>query len=488
MSVALIPSLGFDLTVTDFFCGAGGGSEGLRRAGFRILTAANHWQTAVDTHAMNHPDTEHLCKDINNYDMRRLKRSRVLWASVICTEASQAGGNRTPPNPEQLALMQQGPIAKEAWQRTRACAYDVIRAAEIWQYDAIIVENVVEFITRWPLFNWWASAWELLGYNLQIASISAAHIGDEGNDPAAQWRDRIFIVITRKGIPLPDLAPRPQAWCPVCTEDVAAVQSWRDTPLLRRMRYQIGKYRVQYDYRCPNDRCKHTVVEPYVSPASSIIDWCDLGVPIGDRAALRLPILVKNTRDRIRAGITKHYPADRASAVPLMITVNHSGEDGDRAQKVTDAPFPTRTVKRGDGMVIPAGAFIDVARNHGTGISITSPTATLSTARHHGLVIPYRRANAKPVSDPLLTLATKDSASLVVPDSREFLEVTEEDIDRCLYRMFTPRESLRGQRFYDDYVVTGNAGEQQIQAGNAVAVNCSQWVGGRVRAALEGAA
>jgi hypothetical protein len=49
----------------------------------------------------------------------------------------------------------------------------------------------------------------LLGYNYQLVSVSSAHIGGDGNPYAPQWRDRLYIVFTRKGIPLPDVDPKP---------------------------------------------------------------------------------------------------------------------------------------------------------------------------------------------------------------------------------------------------------------------------------------
>lgn len=45
------------------------------------------------------------------------------------------------------------------------------------------------------------------------------------------------------------------------------------------------------------------------------------------------------------------------------------------------------------------------------------------------------------------------------------------------FRMVEPRESARAQRFPDNYRLTGNQGEQQLQAGNAVSSNVSQWLG-----------
>src|SRR5438270_8399612 len=79
------------ITFTDIFCGAGGSSIGLTAAGFELRLAANHWPRAIETHSANFRDAEHVCADVNNYDMRRLPSTEVLWASPICTEMSPAG-------------------------------------------------------------------------------------------------------------------------------------------------------------------------------------------------------------------------------------------------------------------------------------------------------------------------------------------------------------------------------------------------------------
>lgn len=45
------------LTLSDFFCGAGGSSTGtLDVAGVEVRAAANHWDLAVETHRQNHPE------------------------------------------------------------------------------------------------------------------------------------------------------------------------------------------------------------------------------------------------------------------------------------------------------------------------------------------------------------------------------------------------------------------------------------------------
>lgn len=474
------------LTFTDIFCGAGGSSNGLVAAGLELKLAANHWQRAIETHAANHPDAEHVCADVNNYDMRRLPTTDILWASPICTEISPAGGRKRTKG--QLSLMEYGSVSDAAWERTRATAYDVIRATEVHRYKAVLCENVVEFAVDWELFDWWRTGMEMLGYNSQVVSASSAHIGGTDNVHAPQWRDRIYIVFTRKGIPLPDLKPRPLAWCPACGTDVEAVQSWRNGR-------KIGKYKQQYDYRCPNTACRHTVVEPYIRPAADIIDWSNTGERIGDRVR---PLAAK-TMERIRAGLAM-FPETRT-----VLTVNHSGHDG-RPFPADEAPLPTRSTKIGEGLLVPSGGtwntaptstgepmrtrmanpkgfealvsspFIVEFRRNATAASVDRPLAAVTAGgNHHGLVIPYRNAAPKRTSEPLHTLGTVDSAGLLRPQP---------EIEDCFFRMVQPREQLLAQRFPSDYIVHGNKGEQTMQAGNAVSSNVAQWVGERVAAVL----
>ncbi len=462
---ALINRLGCDLDVTDFFCGAGGASTGLAAAGFRVVTAANHWQVAIDTHAANHPGTEHLCADINNYDMRRLPSTRVLWASVICTEESPAGGNKRRHRPRgQLDLLEvEGKVDTAAFERTRATALDVIRASEVHRYDVVVVENVVEFYEDWALFDWWRDGMRVLGYSSKVFSINSAHISGPDNAPAPQWRNRIYVVFVRQGVPMPDLTPTPLAFCQFCDQDVEALQSWKNGNT-------VGKYRTQYEYRCPNTRCRHALVEPYIRPAAEAIDWSDLGPRFGDRARP----LAASTRAKVARGLAEY--ADLLE--PLLITTTHGGTDP-RAMPARLAPLPTRTVKIGDGVVTPAGAFVAELRGGGSSYRpVTHPFGTLSTSRNHGLVIPYRKGHARPTNEPILTLATHDSAAVVLAPAYE--------VDDCHYRMLQPCEQLAAQRFPGEYVVHGTKGEQTMQAGNAVSVNVAHWIGQRVADALDG--
>ena len=56
------------LSVADFFCGAGGFSEGFRENGFNVAFALDNWQQAIDTHDLNHPHCKAVCMNILELD------------------------------------------------------------------------------------------------------------------------------------------------------------------------------------------------------------------------------------------------------------------------------------------------------------------------------------------------------------------------------------------------------------------------------------
>ncbi|MET9412148.1 DNA cytosine methyltransferase [Streptomyces sp. NPDC002935] len=505
------------LTFNDLLAGAGGSSSGLVEAGWRGKLAMNHWQTAMDSHAANHPGIEHLTADVTGYPMRFLPRALLLWASIICTEVSPAGGNIHPT--DQLDLFDAlehldddeaedwKALTPEAFERTRATAWCVVRACEANRFPYVVIENVVEFALLWVNFKSWVKALREQGYEApQILCVTSAHIGDDDNLRAPQWRDRIYIVFRLKGMPKPDLQPRPLAFCFECGKDVHAKQVFFDLSV------RVGKYRRDYSYRCPNRRCRHAEVEPYVRPAASVINWDDLGQRIGDR---KKP-LVETTMDRIRAGLAK-FPHQ-----PSSITVNHGKDGTDRAYAVAERPFSTRTIKQGDALLVPTGGswntacsdvadpmrtrltresealvavdpepFVITYRQNANPALATEPiTSVTAQGNHHGLVvpggavppglrntlvIPYRKAAVKTAAEPVHTLSTRDSAALLN---------TAPAVEDCHFRMLKPREQLGAQRFPDRYVVLGTQAEQTMQGGNAVSVNVARHIGECIKEVL----
>jgi DNA (cytosine-5)-methyltransferase 1 len=396
-----------DLTYTDIFCGAGGSSIGLTEAGLKLKLAANHWDRAIETHSANFRDAEHLCADVSNYDMRRLPHTRILWASPICTENSPAGGRKRRPKGQLDMFEEAGHVPGEGMERTRATFHDVIRATEVHRYDAVIVENVTE-AADWELWDWWLGGMVLLGYNYQLVSVSSAHIGGEGNAYAPQWRDRLYVVFTRKGIPLPDVSPKPLAWCPVCEKAVVAFQSWK-----RPERPKIGKYGRQYVYVCPDTTCAHAVAEPFVLPAASAIDWTDLGTRIGDR---KKPLAV-NTMRRIRAGLEMFGPA---ALVGLSHGDARPGTGYMRARPADGSPFGTISTSRDEALA--TSPFLTLPRSgrvRTIGVEDEPLSSIMTSGSNHGLVIPLggynRTSELTTTAEPFRTRVVRDTDALITP-------------------------------------------------------------------------
>jgi len=82
------------LTFIDLFCGAGGFSEGLRQAGHECILAVDSWDTALETHKINHPDAEHWCRDVMEIDRDELPNADILIGSPPCQGFSQVNLHR----------------------------------------------------------------------------------------------------------------------------------------------------------------------------------------------------------------------------------------------------------------------------------------------------------------------------------------------------------------------------------------------------------
>jgi DNA-cytosine methyltransferase len=183
------------LTAADLFCGTGGTSTGLVKAakalGIEIeLTAINHWETAVKTHSLNHPNARHLCTgidEVNPYSLYNPGELDILWASPSCTHFSTARAG--------VKMSDQ----------SRASAWCILCWAQCLMPRYILIENVPEFMAWGPLntkhlpiksrrgetFQAWKTSLESLGYTIDHKILTCANYGD----PTA--RKRLFIQATR---------------------------------------------------------------------------------------------------------------------------------------------------------------------------------------------------------------------------------------------------------------------------------------------------
>jgi DNA (cytosine-5)-methyltransferase 1 len=404
------------LTLIDFFCGAGGSSQGaVAVPGVTARLAANHWARAIETHAANFPATEHYQGDIHDADVARFPAADLFWASPECPAWSQARG-RPRAFDRQPDLFGET-LPDEAADRSRALMWDVPRYLEAMRLRgtpvlAGVVENVTD-VRAWTLWRPWVTAFATLGYRTRLIALNSMHARPRVTAHAPQSRDRLYLAYWAVSLgrdPDWDRWLRPAAWCPSCGQDVAAVQWWK------RPGNDMGRYRQQYLYRCPRVPCRGQVVEPAALPAAAAIDWALPGTRIGDRA---VPLKPK-TIARIEAGLRRYarpvtleaagntferrpgvraWPVDaplttqtatatKAMACPPLM-VPAGGTWREEASPVTE-PMPARTTRENDGLAVPP--FLTVHRG-GVGDIRTSdiggPLPTLAAGGNHlGLAVP----------------------------------------------------------------------------------------------------
>jgi len=167
-----------DIHFLDGFCGAGGASLGIERAGCNVAVAINHDERAIWAHNANHPTTLHLNDDIRKVDIVRLAQRLIerglrrinIWWSAECTHFSNAKGG----------------ASRDA--DSRMLSEELIRYISQLEYNGIVVdwifvENVKEFFSWTALVPKWKSGKRLKSEEnryskVQIEMFDAVAAGD----------------------------------------------------------------------------------------------------------------------------------------------------------------------------------------------------------------------------------------------------------------------------------------------------------------------
>ena len=449
--MTLQTSAGTELTVADYFCGAGGSSSGMEQIpGVTVRMAANHWDLAIQTHNANLPHADHDVADIAAIDPRRHPTTDIGWFSPECTNWSIAKGVKVdydgkPVQLDMFATEDEPPLPDEAAHRSRMLMQDVPRFSEVHRYRAVIVENVTD-VLKWYHLDEWLLRMMNLGYRYRIVVLNSAFASAYGLG-APQYRDRVYFVFWQSRYREPDFAKwtRPLAWCPTCETDVQAIMLDKQPGKRRPMRY--GQ---QYTYRCPSISCRGARVQPYVLPAAAAIDWTIPGQRIGDRAKPLQP----KTIARIEAGLRRYarpitleaaghtferrpgvrtWPADRpltalhttaskALAVPPML-VPSGGTWNDDARPVAE-PMRARTTRETEAVVCPP--FLAPLRSGRARTSrVEQPLATIvADGANHALIDPAAMLvplegrdgkQARGIDVPLRAQTARHQDALVIP-------------------------------------------------------------------------
>ena len=411
-----------DEIIADNFAGGGGASTGIELATGRVVDiAVNHDPDAILMHQTNHPHTVHYQASVWDIDPEKVCGGRpvgLAWFSPDCKHFSKAKGGK--------------PVDK----KIRGLAWIALRWAGTVRPRVIIVENVEEFPTWWPVrrgkpvkskrgqtFDRFVAQLRALGYTVEWRELVAADYG------APTTRKRFFLVARCDGRPVvwpePTHAPR----------DSEAAKSGRLKP------WRSAAEVIDWSLPCPSVfDTKEEVREKYGLTAVR---------PLADK-----------TMRRVARGVDKFTIK---SDEPFLLQVNHSGQ-GDRTVSVYK-PMPTITAKLGIGVsksyIVPWTVTnttnstghpldepIDTARTGGgggqmlmaanlvqyhseqaervRGQHLREPIMTIDAANRYGLVAAsltkyYGGGRHGQTADmPLHTITTKDREGLIAANLVKF--------------------------------------------------------------------
>ena len=458
-----------DIYFLDGFCGAGGASLGIERAGCEVAIAVNHDERAIWAHNANHPHTIHLNTDIRLVDIADVVRRLIsrgiyrinIWWSAECTHFSNAKGG----------------ASRDA--DSRMLSEELIRYISQLEalgiaVDMVFVENVREF------FSWTAlvpkfkkgkrlKAEEKRYSRVQIEMFDAVAAHDlEAKERLANELDAIYARFQSSGAydmdgdgkitMLPDSATKGLLylrWCDAIKSlgykydhrmlnaaDFGAYQS-RDRYFGIFIKRDLG---IDVAFPKPTHSKNPTTgslfdagLKPWKA-CRDILDLADKGESIFYGRAGRKP-LVPATLARIRFGIMKFKGdatmIDRSNtgASPInsdspLPTVRASFENGVVHVATVDnctfgadevpvnGPIPTIMAKRDKYLM---QAFVVPSNFTNPPLAVDGPLPTLMASRKHQyLCVPfmtelYGNGMAKPLDASLGTVMTKDKIGLCTP-------------------------------------------------------------------------
>lgn len=182
---------GSDNLLVDLFCGAGGFSVGLARAGFRPLLGVDIHRPSIDTYRQNHPGVATILGDIRKVSdrvIRNLIADRpvaLVTAGVPCQGFSLCNRKRWEQDNRNFLFR------------------EFARIVKLLRPDYVLLENVSGLLSTsgGAFVHAICSAIEELDYSVESQTLNSADYG------VPQKRTRVFFMGARKSLPITWPAP-----------------------------------------------------------------------------------------------------------------------------------------------------------------------------------------------------------------------------------------------------------------------------------------
>lgn len=374
------------LIVVDLYCGAGGIDHTLveycDEMGYELdLTCINHWDKAIATNRLNHPNAKHLQMNVEEANPRVVVPGGKLDLLVLapqCIYFTKARGGK--------------PVTDQM----RADAWNAMNWLELLDVSTMLLENVPEFEDWGPTKK--KKVKRNFTFKLPLPSFGAFYKkhGTHGGY-RSEWK-RIYIALKRKRtremkikmqveitveVPDPDRKGEIfRAWKQAIeshgyvvkhgvfnSADYGGFTSRKRFFLIARKKTSRRKIKFGLPTHSPNGKTTLLGKTEKYRAAAEIIDWMDLGSSIWSR---KRPI-VPNTWKRVLAGL------DKCSGIQFL------GVDGDTRPRSRDEI--AAMLIRKDAGTVGKPFLISLRGTNGhalenTNFPLSAPTPTIMGGNH----------------------------------------------------------------------------------------------------------
>ena len=171
------------LNFIDLFCGCGGFSYGLEKAGLNCLAGIDFLKDAIETFNLNHPNAVSICEDLRKLDPKNVKsliknkKVHLICGGPPCQGFSTIGTGDANDSRNHLFL-------------------EFVKFVDYFRPNYILVENVTGLLakknrnTLLSIFK----CFEKIGYHVDVKVLSSDHYG------VPEVRRRVIIIGNNKNI------------------------------------------------------------------------------------------------------------------------------------------------------------------------------------------------------------------------------------------------------------------------------------------------